>query len=221
MIEYRRKNAGLTITELLAVVTILIVLILIVTSGLRSSYKKMESIQCSNNLRKIGIAVQLYSSDYDLLLPTPGRTSGETWRRKLVTGEYISTQQLHIYSCPSLPAPCNYRINAGFYDGSFWEHGDEGEGGPKDISSISNPATTILISEYQNLAMTTGIDSAGNETITDHTMWSGNYPSQPNDALQSIHNGGCNYLFVDFHVEWIDKEDMQNDPHNYTVYEKP
>ena len=214
-------NSGVTITELLAAVSILIVLVLIITSGLRSSYKKMESIQCSSNLKKLGAAVQVYATDFDFLLPTPGRNTGDTWRRKLINGEYVSDRLLKIFSCPSLPAPCTYRINSGFYDGSIWEHADEGEGDPQDLAIISNPATTILVSEYQNVAMTTDIDSSGTEAFSDHTMWNGNYPAQANDALLAVHNGGSNYLFIDCHIEWIDKEDIQNDPKSYNLYEKP
>jgi prepilin-type processing-associated H-X9-DG protein len=52
-------------------------------------------------------------------------------------------------------------------------------------------------------------------------MWGGNYPAQVSHALLAVHNGGSNYLFADFHVEWLSKEEMQNDPNDYTWYTKP
>lgn len=217
----RTNTRGVTLLELMAVVCIFIVLMTVLTSGMKSAYKKIESVQCSNNLKNIGLAIQLYVGDNDYLLPTPGRSGGDTWARKLLKGEYVSEGKIGIFSCPAMPAPRTYRINSGHNSGSEWEHADELEGGPFDYSSLEKPSQTLLLSEYQNTSMTTDIDTSGSEVYTDNTRWNGNYPVQQYDALLSVHNGGSNYLFFDYHVEWIEREEMKDDPNDYTFYNKP
>ncbi|RJP58535.1 MAG: hypothetical protein C4541_07825 [Candidatus Auribacter fodinae] len=217
--KQKRKESGMTLNELLVVVSLVIVLMYLATAGLKMAYVKVEKVQCANNLHQIGMAIQLYAGDHDMFLPTPGRLGGNTWRRKLIEGAYIDDEKL--FSCPALPAECNYRLNSGHNDGTGWEHADGGDGGASDMSAIEKPGETLLLSEYQNTLMTTDVDSNGSETYTDTTMWSGNYPTQSTHSLLQVHNGGSNYLFADFHVEWISKEDMQNDPNNYSYYKKP
>ena len=222
MIDHKKRRcSGVTLPELLAAVCVLIVLTTILTSGLKSMYQKVEAVQCTSNLRQIGTAIQLYAGDHDYFLPTPGRLGGKTWARKLLDLEYIPSGDAQLFSCPALPAPRTYRINSGDKSGSIWEHADTADGGPQDMSCIEQPGKTILLSEYMNVAMTTDIDTNDTDAYSDNTMWSGNYPSTPTDALLSVHNGGSNYLFVDFHVEWIEREEMLNDPDNYLLYDKP
>lgn len=211
----------MTLPELLAAVCVLIVLISISTSGLKTMYQKVEAVQCTNNLREIGMAIQLYVGDHDFFLPTPGRLGGKTWARKLIDLDYIPEKDAKLFACPSMPAPRTYRINSGHKDSGVWEHADTGDGGPRDMSTIEQPGKTVLISEYMNTAMTTDIDTNGTDAYTDTSMWSGNYPSTSTDALLSVHHGGSNYLFVDFHVEWLEREEMLNDPNDYTYYDKP
>lgn len=215
------NRSGMTLTELLATICVMIIIVHLVTIGLKSAYQKTESAQCTSHLRQIGMAIHLYLADYDYFLPPPGRTSGSTWARTLIDGGYINADNTIIFSCPARPVARGYRINSGHNDGIGWEHGDAADGGPIDVSTISKPGETIIVSEYHNVAMTTDIDSNGTDVYTDTTMWGGNYPDQPTDALLAVHLGGSNYLFCDFHVEWLDKEDMKNDPHEYSWYTKP
>ena len=219
--NYYCVHSGMTMVELLAAVCILTILIIISTAGLKSMYKKVEAVQCVNNLRQIGMAIQLYLDDNSFILPPPGRTAGATWARLLVDEEYIDEHRTGLFACPSMPASRAYRINSGHKDTSTWEHADYGEGDPMDVSTLLKPAETLLLSEYQNLAMDTDIDSNLKESFSDDTMWAGNYPDSPDDALLEVHSGGSNYLFVDMRVEWLSSEDMKNDPNDYVLYEKP
>ena len=214
-------DSGMTMVELLAAVCILTILIVISTVGLKSMYKKVEAVQCANNLRQIGMAVQLYLDENSFILPPPGRTGATTWARLLVNEQYIDEHRISMFTCPSMPAPRAYRINSGHKDATTWEHGDYGEGDPIDVSTLLKPAETLLLSEYQNTAMDTDIDSNLRESFSDDTMWTGNYPSSPYDALLEVHSGGSNYLFLDMRVEWLSSEDMKNDPNDYVLYEKP
>lgn len=214
-------KSAMTLVELLAVVCILIILIIISTLGLKAMYKKIEAVQCVNNLRQIGMAIQLYLDKSSFILPPPGRTGGATWARLLVNEGYIDEYHISLFACPSMPATRGYRINSGHKDTSTWEHGDYGEGDPIDVSTLLKPSETLLLSEYQNIAMDTNIDSNLKEAFFDDTMWAGDYPNSPYDALLEVHNGGSNYLFLDMRVQWLSSEDMKNDPNDYVLYEKP
>lgn len=211
----------MTMTELLAAVCILVILILILTGVVKSTYKKLEAVQCCNNLKELGMAIHLYSTDYDYFLLPPGRTGSQTWARNLINGGYVSESNTKIFACPSLVSKMTYRLNSGNFDGTYWEHADQGEGGAVDFSSIEKPGETVILSEFQNTAMNNGIDSNDKNCYSDSTMWGGNYPTNAWDALLYVHQGGSNYLFADFHVDWIEGDEIKNDPKNYIKYDKP
>jgi prepilin-type N-terminal cleavage/methylation domain-containing protein/prepilin-type processing-associated H-X9-DG protein len=66
----KRSASGFTLIELLVVIAIIAMLATLFTPAISKVRSRAESLKCANNLRQIGIAVQLYTQDHDNYLPT-------------------------------------------------------------------------------------------------------------------------------------------------------
>jgi prepilin-type processing-associated H-X9-DG protein len=67
----RRSRRSFTLTELLAVVTAGVVLILVAAPSLRAAATKSKTQVCLDNLRMLGICVRVYADEHDDRLPGP------------------------------------------------------------------------------------------------------------------------------------------------------
>jgi type II secretory pathway pseudopilin PulG len=65
MIRTQTKEAGWTLIELLVVVGIIVLLCGIIYASFGPARAKSRQAMCESNLRQIGVALQMYRSDYD------------------------------------------------------------------------------------------------------------------------------------------------------------
>ena len=72
-----RKTTGFTLVELLVVIAIIAMLVTLLLPAIQAARESARRIQCANNLRQWGLAMQLFADSSDGLLPYGNRREGQ------------------------------------------------------------------------------------------------------------------------------------------------
>ncbi len=105
------KKRGFTLIELLVVIAIIAILASMLLPALANAKQRAQTIKCLNNLRQIGISVQLYVGDNNDSLPQTSHTK-LSWVGSL--GGYLSGTNM--YRCPIDPNRTNHTISYSIND---------------------------------------------------------------------------------------------------------
>lgn len=84
------KNKGFTLIEIMVVIAIIITLAGLLMPALNKARRQAKRVECINNLRQIGIALNSYALDNDEKFPTS--------LQALVDNKYLSSEEM-LY-CP-------------------------------------------------------------------------------------------------------------------------
>ncbi len=196
----RRPEAhqGFTLIELLVVIAIIAVLAGLLLPALDRAKDVARAAHCLNQMRQLGLAVNLYVDDNADTFPRSQHSAfahGEwPWERQLAPtlGSTVTTWTnllTGIYHCgrDRRGASLSYGMNVYFELGPD----DDYEGKPqawRRMAAVPNPAATVLFAESASGA--------------DHIManfWA--TPSDATDVASRRHQGRANYTFLDGHSE--------------------
>lgn len=191
-LRYRR----FTLIELLMVVAIICILAGLLLPVLSKAKAKSYQIECSNNLKQLGISSALYYSDYDGWLPN--YYYGKGWAHTLASGLHPSASWSwgwlsgtpekikKLFQCKGGEAEIYYGVNY-MYNKQL---GYYAAGLPvqpymtsKKITSIPRQSTKIQIID--------GACKTNADIGVDHSA----------AFIKPVHTGGANVLWIDGHVK--------------------
>ena len=109
--HHKKRHCGFTLVELLVVIGIIAVLISILLPTLTKARNAANTVACLANLRQIGIASAIYTSENNgYLVPAgysslmdPGITQLETWAQILVAGKYLPNPKISAADAFTIP----------------------------------------------------------------------------------------------------------------------
>ena len=113
------KKKGFTLIELLVVMAIISILASMLMPALSSARERARRIACLSNIRQIGIALIMYSDDWEESFPYYHSIAGTRYDLDLLYGTYFDNDG--IFKCPSdvnIPKPLQD-------DGSFGYRGGQ------------------------------------------------------------------------------------------------
>ena len=207
-----RRN-GFTLIELLVVIAIVAILAAILMPVFQMARNSAKRIQCVNNLSQLGLAFQLYASDWNGRIPGFRLPNGGYWgfmgvpltgpiprafnsRDPLWNCGYIKSRK--IYYCPVDPLAGK----PGQLQNSSYGYHWGGDFFMIPLDQMPNKVNKV-VPRYNSISKVYLLDE-----------WNGDPSSRDGDEIPDTyqwHGKGCNVLFTDRHVQWVRGYDYGKD----------
>ena len=198
----RRNFRIFTLIELLVVIAIIAILASMLLPALNQAREKAKSIKCTNNLKQIAMAINLYTGEFDDVLPSMDTHDGDFrfWfvnAASMINSNIDNTTKFatikpKMFQCPSLVDPgwgaagisYGYNNHVGFYPSSAK--------GPYKVTQVRRPTEIILCA-----------DSDGDKSYDYYLDMSWFIPG-------NRHSGGTPVAYIDGHVKFVnDRNQIQ------------
>lgn len=189
MLQRKRTN-GFTLIELLVVIAIIAILASMLLPALGKAREKALAIQCVNQLKQLGTAMQMYGDEDGELLPMAhgdvpwGSTNPVPWMQSLAG--YFGTT--NVVRCPAMSL-CYNKSPYNYFMGARAVYAETVTQGSVRLPEIKLPSQYILSgdSNYPFDAADADPDNYSQDTLFD-------LPSP-------VHTHRLNVLFGDLHVK--------------------
>jgi prepilin-type N-terminal cleavage/methylation domain-containing protein/prepilin-type processing-associated H-X9-DG protein len=215
-----RTGKGFTLIELLVVIAIIAILAAILFPVFAQAREKARQASCLSNSKQIGLAILLYTQDYDETYPPgsymdPTGTSPTPWMH--IVDPYVKSGypvkasdagpiKYSVYVCPDFnPAAAgttpshSYAVNQNLMP-SFIKEAIPVWGWPsvETLAVVNSPANMVLLTEASGSRIFTNgddtVDLIGAATVAEQCQ-------AVHLIARTRHAGGSNYLLADGHAK--------------------
>lgn len=222
-----RLAGGFTLIELLVVIAIIAVLMGILMPVLHKAKEQGKDIACKNNLRQVGLGANLYAEDNNLYVPRGAAGQSEqAWYQLFIP--YLAQRPIGddyrnvpIYRCSSYPdkeQTICFVVNGWTFSNRNDQTGKEIIK-PTRLTKCRVRPQTIYLADNEDGPWRHIVRRATDSGNNRCDVWTpGHLPSSDSKDVtrgrrvaRARHGQGSNYLFLDWHVEKMQAEDVTVD----------
>jgi len=221
----RRKQSGFTLIELLVVIAIIALLMGILMPVLGRARKSAWGVACMSNMRQIGLAANVFAEDNDGKIPRGASPADgvNVWFTAFMP--YLGTQQIvgdyrtvKIFRCPAYPVKTQtvcFVVDSMDLDGPEDKDGRDVWGMTR-LSQYTRLAQSAYLADNEWYLDRPIILNSDDPKLSECDVWHRRHlPDSVDEGVTSgrrvardRHRQGCNVLFADWHVIYVDAKDM-------------